>query len=443
MSRTEVLRDGKWALVACSDTDPAWVGWVHDSASVWLAEVVRIAREGVAAGIEAGATPGLWATQTNYTRDLVTAINALALATNTPPPSFGPWAERVLAADVGPDPWPGWGFTSPGEWRYQILETVALGDQHVRDALIGDGATAADVRRVLGDPGWSGNLVFDQLAWRVWPRADGSVDARYLLGLPPTTMGDHTEDYHENNCAPSAPTGPTAWSCVGWSVWSPGVLDADRNTWFNAIAPLGWEWTLARNCADELRQLGTVDRVMARCRAFQNTKNVAALNYLRSRGMVVNQPEDLLAVISRDQAARLEVPQSAVITRQIGTMVGGAVGPVGIVIVLATALPELLYQLFGQAYGRWQNPWGEREPAVARASLSGVIDLRHPSPPTQTVPTPRETATATMPGAFPVLTTIPVADVIEAVRQRPLATRKKSSAAVPLALGAALLLLAK
>jgi hypothetical protein len=221
------------------------------------------------------------------------------------------------------------------------------------------------------------------------------------------------------------------------------VLDADRNTWFNASAPLGWEWTLARNCADELRQLGTVDRVMARCRAFQNTKNVAALNYLRSRGMVVNQPEDLLAVISRDQAARLEVPQSAVITRQIGTMVGGAVGPVGIVIVLATALPELLYQLFGQAYGRWQNPWGEREPAVARASLSGVIDLRHPSPPTQTVPTPRETATATMPGAFPVLTTIPVADVIEAVRQRPLATRKKSSAAVPLALGAALLLLAK
>lgn len=439
MARVEIMREGAWALVACSDTDPAWVAWVHDSAPVWLAEVVRIAREGRAAGIEAGATPALWAAQTRYTQALVTAIGALCAALNTPVPSFGPWATRVLAADVGPDPWPGWGDTSPGEWRFQALETVARRNMDVREAFVGEGASESDVLRVLADSSWSGNVVFDQYAWRVWLRLNGEVDARYLAGLPPTQLGDHTEDYHENNCNPTAATGPTAWSCLGWSVWNPPPLAADRSVWFNVIGPLGPLWRLAASCADELAALGSADRVLAEARGYQNTKNNQALNYLVQRGIDVSQPEDLLNVVARDQAARLQIPQSAIITRQLGSQIASQVaGPVGIVILVATQIPEILYSIFGQAYGRWNNLWGEREPAVARASLSGVIDLRHPRAPVHAVPVPPPGATAVIPaapGGSPVLTFIPVTEVVRASRETPRGAKKKSSGGAGLALG--------
>lgn len=446
MARVEVMREGPWALVACSDTDPAWVGWVHDSAPVWLAEVVRAVRAGRAAGVEGGPLPGLWAAQVQHGRAVATALGALCAALNTPVPSFGPWAQRVLEVDVGPDPWPGWGFTSPGEWRVRVMELVLLRDQRVRDAVLGDGATVDDARRVLSEEDALLPLTFDSLAWRLWLAVDGTVNASNLTGLAPMRLGSHDADYHQNDCNPTGAQGPTGWACVDWSVWIPGFLDADRNTWLNALGALGWEWELLARVADELAALRTVDAVMARCRSYQMLTNAHAVDYLQSRGIAADVPEDLLSVVARDQAARLQVPQSAVITRQIGTQIAAAVpGPIGVVVMVACSLPEILYGIFGQAQGRWENRWGEREPALCRSSLSGVIDLRHPRAPTHRVPAPPAGASSVVPATtgaplviYPVW--VPASETARGAQGSATLqpTLKKKSSAAPLALGALL-----
>lgn len=432
-----------WRLMAAPTGDPAWVGWIHDGAAGWMAEVLRRRDAGRAAGLEIEplrdapgvqatrhtalathtATPALWAVQVEHTRALVEAIGQLARAINTPIPSFAPWAEGLLYRDRGAGPtWEGWGYTSPGEWRYSILERVQAADAHVRDAVA------------------SGHFIFDSLAHRVGLSVEGLPNVTYLQGLAPTQMAGHAADYHQSDCGVVG-AAPSGWSCIDWSVWEPGFGSAETNTLMNAILPLGWQWELAVEVANAIEALGTVERLVSSCRAWVNVQNTRAVNYMQNvLGLNVGAPEDILTQQARDQAARFRVPDSARITAQIGARAVALItNPyVAAAIAIATALPEILYPIFGQAQGYAVDVWGQRDPAVAVTAITGTIDMRHPRPPTHSVaPSPAP------PAGFPTLTAIPVADVIEAVRQRPLATRKKSSAAVPLALGAALLLLAK
>lgn len=388
MVMVTILEEAPWKLLASTDTDPPWVGWIHDSAAGWLAEVVRLRDAGRAAGVEGGPLPALWPVQMQYTRDLVTAIGNVARAINTPIPSFGPWAEAQLHVDAGPDPWPGWGFTSPGTWRYETLEIITQSDQRVRDAFVGrEGATLDDLRVAMANLDGYGTLVFDQMEWRVHLNFDGTTITTYLNSpTAPNEFPPGDADEHGSNCA-----GQTSWNCQDRAVWYPQWGGAETNTWVNTIVPLQWLWEMACGVADELQRIGSIPCLVAACRRWQRTRNQQALNYLANLNppVVAEAPEDLLAVVQRDETARLEVPEHATVIRQIGvTLMTAIPGPVGIVLMLATSIPEVLYRIFGQAQGRWVNSWGEREPAVARASLSGIIDLRHPRAPTQVIPPP-------------------------------------------------------
>lgn len=390
-------RQGAWGLFGSPDTDPPWVAWIHDTAEGWRREVIRLREAGRAAGLQitplrsgtasdvslpgalqtTAATPALWATQVQLTRDITTAIGQLARAMNLPIPSLGPWAEGLLYRDHGPSPWEGWGYRDAGVWRVSLLDRIRRADSEVASALA------------------RGQVSFEQLAHRVGLATDGTVNVQFLTGLAPTVLSGHEADYHQSDCGVVG-AAPSGWSCVDWAVWSPGLLSPETLTLLSAILPLGWQWELAREVADTLERLGSVDALMTASRAWVALRNAMAINYMqRVLHLPVSEPEDVLILQARDQARRYEVPEGVdLFGRLVGTAASAISDPLAQKLVTVGAtVPALLFELFGQAQSYATDVWGQRDPSPLLTTLTGSIDLRWVRAPEHSVATPPSSTT--------------------------------------------------
>jgi hypothetical protein len=130
-----ITTDGPWSLVGVLDTVPEWVGWVHRDAARWRDVVLETVGEGRRLGVEEPTGGNAkWALRYRLTLKLVHALGQLARALDLPMSCFAPWARRLLRADAGPEPWPGWGLVNWGLWRVAVVDAVRGVESHARDA---------------------------------------------------------------------------------------------------------------------------------------------------------------------------------------------------------------------------------------------------------------------------------------------------------------------
>lgn len=377
MTLRTIASDGPWTLVGTIDTIPEWVGWVHRDAARWRDVVLELVAEGRRLGVEEpGGGAEKWALRYRQTVALTRALGQLARALDLPITCFAPWARRMWRADAGPEPWPGWALANWGVWRVEVYRAAASVQARV--------ASASNVKI--------------ELAHRVGLTFDGelSTPVPETFGARQTSQG---EDWNGRVCAPDAGTPPTWWDCIPLSVWWPGAFDASSDVFVSATAPLKWSWELAAGAADDVAELGDLERLVAFCRYWSAEKNLRAVAYMRELPEVagretvdVSVPQDLVLVAASDQLQNLRpVRVAGVDLANMMSRLGQTVvtsPPVGTIIgAVLISLAEVL-RAFGTAMGSWVDVWGRREPALEIPRLTGELSTTVVQPPTHTVTAP-------------------------------------------------------
>lgn len=378
MALQTITTDGPWSLVGVLDTVPEWVGWVHRDAARWRDVVLETVGEGRRLGVEEPTGGNAkWALRYRLTLKLVHALGQLARALDLPMSCFAPWARRLLRADAGPEPWPGWGLVNWGLWRVAVVDAVRGVESHARDA--------ANLRVEL------------------WHRVGLTLEGELVTPVPDNFGARQTsrgEDWNGRVCpSGQAATDVSWWDCIPLSVWWPGATSADRDVYVSATAPLKWTWDLAAGAADDIAELGNLERLVAFCRVWTAQKNAKAVAYMRTLPPVegrqtieVTAPGDLLAVAASDQLQNLQSVRVAgadfsAALRGIGDAIV-TLPPWGTVIgAVFIGLAELL-RAFGTAMGQWVDQWGRREPVLEVPRLTGGLSVTNPQAPTLEVARP-------------------------------------------------------
>jgi hypothetical protein len=352
---------GPWKLCRARTSSPPWVGWVHESAEGWRREVIRIRAAAERSGAMTGATGANLNNQRLFTRDLVKALGQLARALDLSVSAFAPWAKQVWANDPGPIPWWGWGRDVGGRW----------------EDLVGRWQTEA-LTRVLGEVPEVARAPMVHLALQ--PRVNltlqgvASLDVSMALDAPETPRG---VDRRGSSCGVVGDR--SVWNCLNWSAWWPGFGYAATDAYVTALVPLGWSWAQAAAAAARVEELGTLETLMAECRAWVALKNVKAIRSLAraTPPVEIELPEELLDVVAASSARRWESDESSAILRTAAGVVSAAV-PVGPVVGLVLEGVDLLVTLMGRAQGQWLDPWGRVEPVLELPRLTGTLDVERP-----------------------------------------------------------------
>lgn len=378
MALQPIATDGPWTLVGVTDTVPEWVGWVHRDAARWRDVVLETVAEGRRLGVEEpGGGNTKWALRYRLTLRLVHALGQLARALDLPVPCFAPWARRMWRADAGPEPWPGRGLATWGLWRVAVVDAVRAVESHARDA--------ANLRVEL----WHrvGLTLEGEL---VTPVPDG-------FGARQTSQG---EDWSGRVCPSGQVSADVSWwDCIPLSVYWPGAFEANRDVYVSATAPLKWSWDLAAGAADDIAELGSLERLVAFCRTWTAQQNMRAVAYMRTLPPVegrqvieVTAPGDLLQVAVSDQLQNLQPVRVAGVDfsaalRAVGDSIVN-LPPWGTVIgAVLIGLAELL-RAFGTAVGVWLDVWGQREPVLYVPRMTGALSVTNPQAPTHDVAQP-------------------------------------------------------
>lgn len=370
MALEVLVTRGPWKLCRARTSAPQWVGWVHESAEGWRREVIRLRAAAERSGAMTGATGANLNNQRLFTRDLVKALGQLARALDLSVSAFAPWAKQVWANDPGPLPWWGWGRDVGGRW----------------EDLVGRWQTEA-LTRVLGEVPEVARAPMVHLALQ--PRVNltlegvASLDVSLALDAPETPRG---VDRRGSSCGVVERGERSVWNCVNWSAWWPGFGYASSDAYVTALVPLAWSWAQAAAAAARVEELGTLEELMAECRAWVALKNVKAMRSLRlaTPPVEVELPEELLDVVARSSARRWESDESSAILRTAAGVVSAAV-PVGPVVGLVLEGVDLLVTLMGRAQGQWVDPWGRVEPVLELPRLTGTLDVERPTPPSHDV----------------------------------------------------------
>lgn len=398
-------RAGAWGLYVFPPTSvlPAFAQWVHDEATAWATEFLRIMA--VARLNNAMVDDGRVDQQRLVLRDAVRALGMLARACDLPIPAFAPWAVPLRKADNGPDPWVNlWGEppvageerpatttarevldqgegdprapfwrTYGGAWRPEVLRLVR-----------GNSSAARDAANVLLELHTRFSLPYDGIA----------VERSYGGEAPdPTrsayTGGVETLSRDDNGTACPSAGRSDEWRCVLWSLAEPAAGAAAQDFYLSAVVPMKWQWELLLRVEENLRNLGSVAGVVSVSREY-----VAALNLATAWASGLRLPEQVVQQVARDQAARFTPTTEEELVDKVGegalaAGASGALGPATPLALIAGAVIlglRMLQDAIGRPLMYPVDPWGRREPLVQSPFLSGVVEGDHYVAPTITIP---------------------------------------------------------
>lgn len=373
---------GAWRLMRSRDSTPQWVGWVHESAEGWRREVVRILEAAERAGIDGPntATGAYLTNQRLFTRDLHVALGQLARALDLWMSAFEPWARGQWKWDPGPDPWPGWNLRR-ALWRADVTRAAQAGTPEV--------AAAPSVLVEL----WY-RVRLSEAGLLVPPAPGAPADVWMTLEAPETRRGVDTRasscfaptDVEPDFRRPPPVSARSVWNCVNYSAWWPGAGAAEQDVWVSALVPLRWHWRMAAAAARRVRELGSVEALVAACRAWIAMKNLAAVAAVeRLTGQTFDVPEELIEWTAGNTGpGDWSDTEAHGLLMTASSMVSQA-GPVGALIGLGIQGLDLIAQEVGTARGYWLDPWERREVHFEEPRLTGILDVERPEPPTHDV----------------------------------------------------------
>lgn len=385
-------RRGAWGLYVFPPTSvlPAFAQWIHDAAAGWVAEFMRVMFDARAAGImrDGGPLDAQRAAMAAATR----ALGMAARAMDTPIPTFAVYAVPFRKAENGPDFWVNlwadpmpvgsprpstttareaidqgpddprnvytWG-TFGGTWRPEVIRLVQGNSTTVRDAV---------------------NVLLD-LHLGYWLTVDGLPLVRELAEAPdPTFNGEVlSRDAHAWAC-PSAGS-LDVWRCVAWSVATPPFGAASSDVYLSAVVPVAWQWQLFERVEQNIARLGSVDGIVTASREY-----CAALNLAAALAAGVAVPERVVQQAAQEQQRRFQPTREDELLTSAAEAGVQSGNPVGVFIGGALLGLQALQDAVGRALQYAVDPWGQREPRVAKPFLSGEVSGNYYVAPSISIP---------------------------------------------------------
>jgi hypothetical protein len=141
----------------------------------------------------------------------------------------------------------------------------------------------------------------------------------------------------------------------------------------NSLVPLAWHWDVFARVADAVRALGTLEALVADCRAWVALKNLRAVRAMRraTPPVEIEMPEELLA-ISMSPSQEWSSTDASNAMRVVASAISIAF-PIGTVMGLVLEGFNILAGLIGVARGVWVDPWGRVEPVMEVPRLTGTL----------------------------------------------------------------------